>query len=67
MMDIKKIVKENRIYMRAVVKSLRFTACQTIGQRGHQENEQSTNRGNFLEMLHLLGKFNSTVSKKLSS
>uniref|UniRef100_A0A8C2PTZ0 DUF4371 domain-containing protein n=1 Tax=Cyprinus carpio TaxID=7962 RepID=A0A8C2PTZ0_CYPCA len=63
----KKIVKENRIYMRAVVESLRFTACQTICRRGHRENEQSTNRGNFLEMLHLLGKFDSTVSKKLSS
>lgn len=60
-----KIVKENRQYMRAVVESLRYTACQTIGQRGHKEDDQSTNRGNFLELLALLGKFDSTVSKKL--
>ena len=62
-----KTLEENRRYMRAVIESLRFTACQTIGQRGHRENEESTNRGNFLELLHLLGKFDSVVANKLSS
>lgn len=62
-----KIVQENRQYTQAVVESLRFTACQTIAQRGHRENERSSNRGNFLELLNLLGKFDSTVSKKLAS
>lgn len=61
------VVKENRRYMQAVVEALRFTACQTIGQRGHRENEQSVNRGNFLELLHVLGKFDTTVSNRLSS
>uniref|UniRef100_H3ARI2 TTF-type domain-containing protein n=1 Tax=Latimeria chalumnae TaxID=7897 RepID=H3ARI2_LATCH len=61
-----KAVEENRKYMRAVVESLRFTACQTIAQRAHREDEQSTNRDNFLELLHLLGKFDSVIKKKLS-
>ncbi|XP_063765900.1 zinc finger MYM-type protein 1-like [Eleginops maclovinus] len=62
-----KTVQENRQYMRAVIESLRFTACQTIAQRGHREDQQSTNRGNFIELLNLLGKFDTIVSKKLSS
>ncbi|KAK7913721.1 hypothetical protein WMY93_013932 [Mugilogobius chulae] len=62
-----KLVQENRQYMRAVVEALRFTACQTIGQRGNREDEISTNRGNFLELLSLLGKFDSTVNHKLTS
>nr|XP_055037541.1 uncharacterized protein LOC129425539 [Misgurnus anguillicaudatus] len=31
------LVMENRKYMKAVVESLRFTACQGIAQRGHRE------------------------------
>uniref|UniRef100_H3B6V4 TTF-type domain-containing protein n=1 Tax=Latimeria chalumnae TaxID=7897 RepID=H3B6V4_LATCH len=61
-----KAVEENRRYMQAVVESLGFTACQTTAQRAHREDEQSTNRGNFLELLHLLGNFDSVVKKKLS-
>jgi hypothetical protein len=30
-----------------------YTATQNIAQRGHRENEQSSNRGNFLELLKL--------------
>uniref|UniRef100_H2ZYF9 TTF-type domain-containing protein n=1 Tax=Latimeria chalumnae TaxID=7897 RepID=H2ZYF9_LATCH len=57
-----KAVEENQRYMRAVVESLHFTVCQTIAQCAHREDEQSTNRGNFLELCN----FNSVVKKKLS-
>ncbi|KAL7398332.1 hypothetical protein ABVT39_007995 [Epinephelus coioides] len=52
--------------MKAVVESLRYTACQGIAQRGHAEGEQSTNRGNFIELLNVISMFDSTVAKKIS-
>lgn len=61
-----KTVRENREYMRAVVESLRFTACQTVAQRGHREDENSNNRGNFIELLNVIGKFDKTVAQKIS-
>jgi len=51
--------------MRAVVEALRYTACQTIAQRGHRESEAS-NRVNFIELLDLIGKFDKTVGKNIS-
>ena len=69
MLDVghSKLVQENRRYMKAVVESLRYTACQGIAQRGHAEDEESTNRGNFIELLHLISMFDSTVAKKIAS
>ncbi|KAL7400994.1 hypothetical protein ABVT39_021214 [Epinephelus coioides] len=61
-----KRVKENQQYMKAMVESLRYTACQGIAQRGHAEVEQSTNRGNFIELLNVISMFDSTVAKKIS-
>lgn len=60
-----RIVQENHEYMRAVVLSLRYTACQGIAQQGHREDEGSGNKGNFVELLNVIGKFNETVAKKL--
>ena len=60
-----KIVQESREYMRAVVLSLRYTACQGIAQRGHREDEESENKGNFVELLNIIGEFDKTVEKKL--
>lgn len=57
-----RIVQENCEYMRAVVVSLRYTACQGIAQRGHREDEGSGNKGNFVELLNVIGE---TVAKKL--
>ncbi|XP_078022986.1 zinc finger MYM-type protein 1-like [Epinephelus lanceolatus] len=61
-----KLVKENQQYMKAMVESLCYTACQGIAQRGHAEVEQSTNRGNFIELLNVISMFDSTVAKKIS-
>lgn len=60
-----KTVRENRRYLAAVIDSLRFTACQEIAQRGHRENPSSTNRGNFLELLSLFGKYDEIVKQKI--
>lgn len=61
------LVMENRKYMKAVVESLRFTACQGIAQRGHREGEESQNFGNFRELLHVIAKFDPTVDRKLAT
>ena len=58
------LIQENRRYMMGVVESLRYTACQGIAQRGHIEDEDSANRGNFRELLSVIGKFDKTVQKK---
>ena len=61
-----KVVEENRRYMKAVVESLRYTACQGIAQRGHREDEHSTNRGNFVKLLNVISMFDKTVAKKIA-
>ena len=62
-----KLVQQNRTYIRAVIESLIYTCRQDIAQRGHRENENASNRGNFLELLSLIGKFNDTVQSKLQN
>ncbi len=53
--------------MTGVVESLRYTACQGIAHYGHCKDEDSANKGNFREMLDVIGKFDSTVHRKLES
>jgi hypothetical protein len=60
-------VKENRQYMSAVVDVLKFTAINMLAQRGHDESADSIRQGNFLDLLHLLGKYNETVGQKLAN
>lgn len=61
-----KLVKENRHYVKAIVKVLRMTATQKIAQRGHREGPSSMNRGNFLATLHLISEYDKIVEAKLS-
>ena len=55
----KQYVKENRDYLKVIIKCLMFTAQKNIAQRGHNEkrdslsNSSDVNRGNFLELIHL--------------
>ncbi|XP_076050230.1 uncharacterized protein LOC143030881 [Oratosquilla oratoria] len=61
-----KTVAENRRYIRAVIDVLLYTACQNVAQGGHKEGVESDNRGNFLELLNVLAKYDHTVAKKLT-
>lgn len=45
--------------------SLCYNACQGIAQRGHRQDEGSGNKGNFVELLNVIGEFDETVAKKL--
>lgn len=60
-----KTVRENRDYIKALLITLRFTACQGIGQRGHIENSDSINKGNFFELLNCIAEFNPVIKKKI--
>lgn len=60
-----KQVQENRMYVERVADILRFTAVQGIAQRGHDESDTSDNKGNYLELMNLLGKYDEIVKKKL--
>lgn len=57
-------VKENRHYIKAVAEIILFTGQQAIALRGHRENDESRNRGNFFSLLQLIGNHDSIVAKK---
>jgi Domain of unknown function (DUF4371)/hAT family C-terminal dimerisation region len=60
-----KQVAENRQYIGALGEILLLTATQDIAQRGHRETPGSHNIGNFLEILHLVGRYNPAIATKL--
>lgn len=60
-------INANRKYLSAVVDVLKFTAIHRLAQRGHDELDDSVNRGNFLDLLNVIGKYNDVVSHKLES
>ena len=62
----KKQVLENRHYLKSIAEILRLTALQNLAQRGHREDEDSDNRGNFLEMLDLLAGHDEVIQKRLA-
>lgn len=62
----RKQIKENQQYIKTIGQVLRLTAIQNIAQRGHNENDESRNRGNFLEILQVVGDHDSFIQKRLS-
>lgn len=62
----RKQIKENQHYIKTIGQVLRLTAIQNIAQRGHNENDESRNSGNFLEILHVVGDHDSFIQKRLS-
>lgn len=61
---MKKKVEENRIYIKTVAEVVLLTAMQNLSQRGHLETDTSQNKGNFLELMELLSKYNPLIAKK---
>ena len=60
-----KFVEENRHYIGCVANIVQLIARQGLAFRGHHENEQSSNRGNFLEIIELISKYDTVVNNKL--
>lgn len=63
--DKSKLIQQNREYMKTVASVLLLTARQNIAQRGHDEDEDSSNMGNFLAILHEIAKHDENVQRKL--
>ncbi|XP_042026985.1 zinc finger MYM-type protein 1-like [Salvia splendens] len=56
-------IKEYDIRLKASISCLRYLLWQGLGFRGHRENSESLNRGNFLELWKWLRTHNEVVSK----
>ena len=55
----------NREVLSAIADVIRFLARQNISFRGHREEEDSDNRGNFLELVTFVAKFNPVLNNWL--
>ncbi|XP_008178672.1 zinc finger MYM-type protein 1-like [Acyrthosiphon pisum] len=64
--DHARLISENRRYMKSIILSVRMLAIQGSAFRGHRENEESLNRGNFIDVMNLIASFDDTVYKKLN-
>ena len=64
----KEQIVKNRHYLMAVIEALMYCATQEIALRGHQESlsSHSVNRGNFLELLGLLAKYDPVIHDRLN-
>ena len=69
----KAFVQRNRQYLKTIIECLLYTAQQNIAQRGHDEKRDDissasdTNRGNFLELLHLRSKDIPWLEERMTS
>lgn len=59
-------IEENKKYLKLVCESLLFCARQGIALRGHDETENSGNRGTFLELMNLRSNDNALIKKFFS-
>lgn len=59
------MIKKNRHYISAIVDMLLTCTRQDIALRGHRETDESLNRGNFLEILSLVSRFDPVVANRL--
>uniref|UniRef100_A0A8C8SNW1 Uncharacterized protein n=1 Tax=Pelusios castaneus TaxID=367368 RepID=A0A8C8SNW1_9SAUR len=58
-------IDENREYATKIILLLLYMAKQGIALRGHDEREESKNRGNFLELCNVFSQFDEAFAKKL--
>ena len=56
-------VADNREYLKSILETLLFCARQGIAIRGHRENEESINKGNYQELLNLRSKDNDIIKR----
>ncbi|KAJ4441359.1 hypothetical protein ANN_11214 [Periplaneta americana] len=61
------MVKKNREIMKSLIDTTCFLAMQVLPFRGHGENEDSLNKGNYIECLHLLSSYDTTLREHVES
>ena len=57
----KRRIEDNHHYLRAVTEIILLCVKQNICLRGHRENEKSSNKGKFLEILDIIARHYNTV------
>lgn len=63
----KKLVLENQNYIKMIARTLLFSAIKGIAQRGDNEEVSCANRGNFIELLNLIGDISDEFKSKRNS
>ncbi|KAJ4444935.1 hypothetical protein ANN_06734 [Periplaneta americana] len=61
------MVKKNREILKRLIDATCFLAMQELPFRGHGESEDSLNKGNYIELLHLLSNYDTTLREHLES
>ena len=56
-------VCKNRLRLKTFIDTIRWLAFQACAFRGHEETPESSNGGNFLEMIKLLASYNDKVAQ----
>ena len=59
----KKKVQFNRKYIEAIIETIIWLSKQGLAFRGHDESENSKNRGNFLELINFQIKYNAQLKE----
>lgn len=59
------LIAQNKHYLKTVVDVLLLCARQNIPLRGHDESELSSNRGNFIEILHNIASHDDVIQERL--
>ncbi|XP_038699222.1 zinc finger MYM-type protein 1-like isoform X1 [Tripterygium wilfordii] len=54
-------VQKNRLRLTATIESIKWLSLQACAFRGHDESQTSSNRGNFIEMIRLMGRLNVNI------
>ena len=60
-------IARNRFKLQVSIDSVKWLAFQACAFRGHNERPDSENRGNFLELMNLLGRYNKDVEALVKS
>ena len=58
-------ITNNRHYIKTLAEIVLLCSHQEIALRGHREGEESMNRGNYLEILHLVALYDPVVNERL--
>lgn len=64
--DFNNKVKENRDIMKRLIDTVIFLCCQDLAFRGHREDADSDNRGNFQELVTFLSKYDTKLQEFLN-
>lgn len=55
----------NKHYIKTVLEVIKYCAFQELALRGHREDQLAKNKGNFLELLHLISEHDPIVKSRL--